>query len=367
MNLRQSLLPILTAALAFGASGARAAVFCVSSGPQLQTAINQAEANGEIDEIRLKPGLYFATPQAAGEASFDYLSTEPLIVFGVTVDGNNNCTTFAARSDQAVLSGVDQFPVMRIRANSGASGAWSIAHLTITDGLATAGNVGGLDLRARPGSAAIMSAINLIIRDCNSNGDGNPLASALRVYAEDSDSALRVLGSVIRNNRSSQFAPVLLTGEAGTGISFSNNTIAFNAGDAEVGPVSATDYAVETGGGGSVFLSNNVFHANTRGSDLAPADFSADTDFVSLQMDHNHINALSAAGVVDNFRTQGDPRFVSDSDLRLRVNSPLRNSGNNTPQGGLWSVDVEGSLRVQGGVVDRGAYEFGELLINGFE
>lgn len=367
MILRQSILPILTAALAFGVSEARAAVFCVASGPQLQSAINQAESNGEIDEIRLKPGLYFANPQAAGEASFDYRSSEPLILFGSRVDGSNNCTANAAPADQAVLSGIDQFPVLRINANAGATGAWSLAHLTIAHGLATQTNVGGLNLRALPGSGAIMSVINLIVRDCDSNGDANPQASAMRAYVESTSSAIRILGSVFRDNRSSQYTPVLLTGVAGSGISFSNNTVAFNWADATTVPGSAAEYAVSTGGSLSVLLSNNVFHANVRGTDQSPADFATDTSFVSVQMDHNHINALSAAGVVDNFRTQGDPRFVSNSDLRLRVNSPLRNSGNNSPQGGLWNVDLEGSPRVQGGVADRGAYEFSELLINGFE
>lgn len=365
--LRRSILPILAVALALGATDARAAVFCVSTGPQLQTAINLAEANGEIDEIRLKPGLYFANPLATGEASFDYRSTEPVIIFGAKLDGSNNCTATAAPSDQAVLSGIDQFPVLRINANAGATGGWSVAHLTITHGLATQTNVGGLNLRALPGSGALMSVINLIVRDCDSNADANPQASAMRAYIESTSSSIRVIGSVFRDNRSSQYTPVLLTGVAGSGISFSNNTIAFNWADATTVPGSAAEYAVSTGGSLSLLLSNNVFHGNVRGTDQAAADFRADTSFVTVQMDHNHINALSISGVVDNFRTQGDPRFVSDSDLRLRPNSPLRNSGNNTPQGGLWNVDIDGTPRPQGGVADRGAFEFGELFINGFE
>ncbi|MFO1495588.1 MAG: choice-of-anchor Q domain-containing protein [Lysobacterales bacterium] len=341
-----------------------AAVVCVSSGPQLQTALNNAEANGEIDEIRLKPGLYFANPLAAGEASFDYLSNEPLILYGAAVDANNNCTSVAARSDQAVLSGTDQFAVMRIVANTGASGAWSIGHLTITNGVSSQSLVGGLGVRALGGSP-ILSVINIIVKNGSNNAQANPQPT-FRAYTEGS-SSMRVLGSVFRDNTIGTYTPILLTGSAGTSISFSNNTVAYNWADASEGAASAVYTALEAGGGVALYMSNNVFYGNRRGSAQALIDFSIDTDFNPLQMDHNHFGTYSAFGVTDAFRTQGDPRFVSASDLRLRLNSPLRNSGTNTPQGGIWTVDVEGSTRIQGGTVDRGAYEYGEMFINGFE
>lgn len=338
-----------------------AAVVCVSSGPQLQTALNNAEANGEIDEIRLKPGLYFANPLAAGEASFDYLSNEPLILYGAAVDANNNCTSVAARSDQAVLSGTDQYAVMRIVANTGASGAWNIGHLTITNGVSSQSLVGGLGVRAL-GGTPILSVINIIVKNGSNNAQASPQPS-FRAYAEG-NSSIRVLGSVFRDNTIGSFAPLLLTGSAGTSISFSNNTVVNNWASATGGILYAP---LESGGNVALYMSNNVFYGNRRGTSQQPFDFSFDTNFISLQMDHNHFGAYSAAGVTDAFRTQGDPRFVSDTDLRLRLNSPLRNSGTNSPQGGLWTVDVEGSTRIQGGTVDRGAYEYGEMFINGFE
>lgn len=355
---------VLSLSAILSCSAASAAVVCVSSGPQLQTALNNAENNGEIDEIRLKPGLYFANP-AAGEASFDYQSTEPLIIFGAAVDANNNCTSVAARSDQVVLSGTDQFAVMRLVANAGATGAWSVSHLTITNGVSSQSLAGGLSIRGLAGSSPIMSVINLIVKNGSNNAQANPQPT-FRAYTEG-NSTIRVLGCVFRDNTITTFTPLLLTGDSGTSISFSNNTIAYNWSESSEGPGSATYAPLDSAGGVALYLSNNVFYGNKRGSNQELFDFSVDTDFNLLQLDHNHFGNHAAFGVTDAFRTQGDPRFVSNTDLRLRLTSPLRNSGSNAPQGGVWTVDVEGSPRIQGGTVDRGAYEYGEMFINGFE
>lgn len=47
--------------------------------------------------------------------------------------------------------------------------------------------------------------------------------------------------------------------------------------------------------------------------------------------------------------------------------SPLRNNGLVNPPGGAPTQDFAGIPRSAGGRIDRGAYEFDELFINGFE
>jgi hypothetical protein len=58
-------------------------------------------------------------------------------------------------------------------------------------------------------------------------------------------------------------------------------------------------------------------------------------------------------------------RFAS-SPHPTPTDSPLRNSGV-TPIGGIWVLDFAGEKRTQGGRIDRGAYEIGEVFANSFE
>jgi hypothetical protein len=52
-----------------------------------------------------------------------------------------------------------------------------------------------------------------------------------------------------------------------------------------------------------------------------------------------------------------DPKFVSATDLRPAVGSPLVNAGLNSPYGGVSAVDLDGNPRVDLGTIDVGAWE----------
>jgi hypothetical protein len=54
--------------------------------------------------------------------------------------------------------------------------------------------------------------------------------------------------------------------------------------------------------------------------------------------------------------------------MRLAVNSPLRDGGNNSPIGGTGSFDADGNPRVVFGTVDLCAYEIQDVIFkNGFD
>jgi hypothetical protein len=69
-----------------------------------------------------------------------------------------------------------------------------------------------------------------------------------------------------------------------------------------------------------------------------------------------------------------DPMFAGVNDHRLGAASPLRDFGENSATGGVGTLDFGGALRIQGGIVDLGAYELmpapvvsGPIFGNGFE
>src|SRR5262249_21013024 len=52
-----------------------------------------------------------------------------------------------------------------------------------------------------------------------------------------------------------------------------------------------------------------------------------------------------------------DPQFIGGGDYRLGTGSPARDAGSNTRLPGDIMIDLNGLARVQGGIVDLGAYE----------
>jgi len=86
----------------------------------------------------------------------------------------------------------------------------------------------------------------------------------------------------------------------------------------------------------------------------------------------NNGTDLSTSGTVDaGSNLIGiDPLFIDPMmfDYRLGLGSPAENAGDNSPPGGLSSIDLDGNPRIQDGVVDIGALEgIAEIFSDGFE
>ena len=86
----------------------------------------------------------------------------------------------------------------------------------------------------------------------------------------------------------------------------------------------------------------------------------------------NNGTDLSTSGTVDaGFNLIGvDPLFINPSvfDYRLGIGSPAENTGDNSPPGGLSTIDLDGNPRIQDGFVDIGALEgIAEIFSDGFE
>lgn len=79
---------------------------------------------------------------------------------------------------------------------------------------------------------------------------------------------------------------------------------------------------------------------------------------------------LFGSGITQQANLIGvDPRFVSPASGNYRpgADSPARDAGTATPSGGLSALALGGEPRLAGSAPDQGAYELGEIFVDGFE
>jgi hypothetical protein len=73
---------------------------------------------------------------------------------------------------------------------------------------------------------------------------------------------------------------------------------------------------------------------------------------------NNHIGVMEGQPAAESDTTTGDPKWdIVGMYPRPQAVSPLRDSGRNSPLGGLSAKDTAGDPRVVGVAVDRGALE----------
>jgi hypothetical protein len=126
---------------------------------------------------------------------------------------------------------------------------------------------------------------------------------------------------------------------------------------------SASDTDVGLRGSGTLTLNNNVLAENTStSSDAYQLSYLTPTGSTSgLTLANNHITSRSPSPVPpfsEVNTTTGPAMWSGTGPFRIPdLNSPLRDSGNNSALGGLSATDVRGLTRVINSVVDRGAVE----------
>lgn len=343
---------------AAAATSAHSAQFCVGTTAELQAALAAAPTTGGDDLILVKPGLYIGAPTAAGRAVFEFDGLGGVYVIGSRLSPTGDCSLSFAGPGEVILSGSGQYPVMSLR-NAGDFTQVAAANLRIVNGLATLNRAGGLTLEvASGGTTGAALGLRLILEGHVSNQAQTPAAFSLEAYAGEA----QLINSLVRNNDSTGFTVGRMMSFGGNAV-VNNSTIVGNLSG------SAGRGVIGVNGSSAAYLSNNVFWNNQSGSAGALLDLTADGASVILR--NNHIQATSAiaGGTVTSFAaTTGDPRFVSTTDLRLQPQSPARNTG--TLQAfSIFETErtLDLAIRVQGGAIDRGAYEFPDVFRDGFE
>lgn len=339
----------------------QAATFCVTTPAQLQTALAQAEDNGQHDFIRVTRGTYALTEPL----SYRNRDGLDLILEGGHLPGQN-CAVQIIEPSYTVIDGGGNTALANIMTGQDPdtvhSGHITIRNLTWRNGVAHTPTTGSasplafgsyyrwngkltvewnhfLDIRFDSGSA-LPNAITMYgdaggIEVRNNlfagNSTSNENASSIRLEAYGSDGAPNLfVNNTVFHPPGSNVNAILFFSSPKASWLVANN-IVWNA----------TGNAMMYSAAHNVFLWNNVLGAR---SGLDPVE----------DVDNYHIA----------------PQFMSAStgDFRLRPDSPLVDLGFTDVPGGVGIADAAGKPRVRGGVVDIGAFEEeSSVFRNGFE
>jgi hypothetical protein len=115
-------------------------------------------------------------------------------------------------------------------------------------------------------------------------------------------------------------------------------------------------------------LSNNIFWGNNIDTGVFDVNLSAGgPGQVGASLANNDIEATTGTAVSATGTLHVHPAFVGNGDFHLAASSPLIDAGINDPAGGLAPLDLDGAPRVDGTMVDLGAYESSYIFSSGFD
>ncbi len=346
----------LTALLLAAIAGtANSATFCVSDITELVDALSQASNNNANDTIRLRTGTY-ERPFPMFSAGLLYQSDDD---FDLTLSGawsglNGTCTRQFSDPRSTVVSAGNYGSVLRMEM-AGSAGDIIIGRLSFANGQSTEPG-GGLYISGANYSGSVV--IGRVYFDDNTS---ESISGGLHVSTEG---GLSVSNSLFRGNTCGGVgcAASLFVNHTDTidlrGSIF-NNTVFGSTCDEQPGDDCDTGGFL-IGGTGLLRVHSNLFSLN-EGYDVKLL-----SSVVILR--NNNINSLAGFPQIDidNLNVI-NPQFedLLDLNFRLQSTSPMRNAGlmlTGTP-----ASDFEGRPRFAEGRADIGAFEYQELLADGFE
>ncbi|MBK6725826.1 MAG: hypothetical protein IPG63_00975 [Xanthomonadales bacterium] len=271
---------------------------------------------------------------------------ESLIIEGGWQDAFGPCAMLTNDASRTVLNGNGLSHVLAIQGSSG-TGSIKVRNLTIRGGYRFDPALWGAGLYIVGTQLGDISVERVRFIDNVSNSVG----AGLHVSGGGDVS---VLNSVFFGNVSGLNAAAMHI-YSNQNIYVTNNTVSGNFASLP-GLAAAASFLAP-----STYLSNNIFYANT---DPGQSDVFADS---SVALVRNDIEILTGSpSVLSNGNTSVDPSFIGGGDLRLQDDSPLVDLGTNAAFGGVGTLDIAGSPRING-IIDLGAYESAPLMSDGFE
>lgn len=354
----------LFALAALAALPLHAANFCVSTGNQLNNALSQAGSNAEDDTIKIEYGTLTSNVQAPQNYQwiFDGRGEE----YATTISGGwtkgNSCASIATNDPAATVLDAQWWgPTFLADLRYDFSGIFTMRNLTLARGKTfnapcMSGGVGidcasglGVEAWALIGASVVIDNV-LITTGRVEAGADSPVAR-LRIQG---GGYLRFRNSIVMGNtlgNGDVTSGVEITALTGSILFVSNNSIFGNTVTSdEVGLIvdgvaTASNNAVadnaSAGASAYQFTARNVSLQTLRNNHFATRRY----------VGGGYANSESGTTTGDAQWTQVGVRMVPDAE------SVLRDSGVNSPAGGIPSIDFSGYARIINGVIDRGAVE----------
>lgn len=348
------LLALLPAALA--AAPAQAAVFCASTGAQLDSALLTAAGNGVDDEIRVVSGTLTGSSQSNGSTRWLYKPGASDLDTSLTLSGGwsagNNCATQSTNDPEATILDAQYVgPVLGVQVigSDALLGDVVIRNLTLTRGFANnAGEISGFDWNVNGTITSSLLLENMLVVAGSANAANT---AAVNIAANASGSA-KVRNLIVHDNNATgtnSSGGVQIGANGAAFAILSNTTIFNNHGTSGSAGLSAI---------GTVTLANNAVAENTSTAASNFQFYSPAATGLTLRNNHFGTEKLTGTPSSELATTTGDPQWTGSGNLKIpNSQSPLRDSGLNSPTGGLAATDYRGKTRIINGTVDRGAVE----------
>ena len=333
---------------------AHAAVFCVKTSSDLTSALGQAASNGQDNVIKIATGTIASTQQ------FTYSQSG---AFDLDIEGgwSADCTTQRRDASLTILDGTSAGIAGGLSLETLSKGNITLRYLTLQN------YVGGyytLSMAALQDGNGDLRIENCMFRT-NTAADKGDVVRLYNLYS-GSGAAYFLDNALTGNIVSSSGVVARLVSESTASICricANNNTVSGNTIS------SASTGAMEISSStGAIYLANNVFWGNVGGDLYVEGSYDHGAGAYLPVLMNNDIGVeggtTPAAGSTGNISI--DPQFVNAAagNYRLRATSPARDVGDNTPPGTIRNYDLDGTARIDGALVDMGAYEFHDVIFD---
>jgi hypothetical protein len=380
-------------------SNLQAAIFNVSTTPELRGALDTAATNGEDDTIILADGTYKTTDD--GEGTFIYLSNE-----------SNTLTLQGSSADNAAMSGDNTHRVFHHQSSSseGMLNGLTLKKLSFADGTTDTNSYG----------AGVFTAHNVVVLGCNFENNHGIWGGGLRVLGGETSitdsqflnnsangqwghgggvstqsGMVTVTNSKFINNSSSDRGAGIAQNASGTGYyllvegtTFKDNASYLRGGAIDSSAPSIIKNSIFTGNsspeGGAVNSSkttvlNSIFLSNTNtlyvtsnimtyvvnsifDGDITYSIGGSGSALLSVNNSFLDLSSLSLVAFEENnIYSEVNLGFVDaeNGDYRLTDSSDLVNAGTIDVEGiDFPETDMDGNYRISGATIDIGPYEY---------